>query len=57
MQETPSAGAPPAPAPWLARDAAALALVKVALGAWILHRGFTHVSDDDYARTVIAEQF
>ena len=27
------------------------------IGAWVLHQGFTHVSDDDYARTVIAEQF
>lgn len=38
---------------------AALALVaaKAAIGAWVLHQGFTHVSDDDYARTVISEQF
>ncbi|HEX8793149.1 MAG TPA: hypothetical protein VF765_19530 [Polyangiaceae bacterium] len=34
-----------------------LAAAKLALGAWVLHAGFTHVSDDDYARTVIAQQF
>ena len=38
-------------------DALALGLLKVAVGLWVLHQGFTHVSDDDYARTVIAEQF
>jgi len=38
-------------------DALVLAAAKLALGAWVLHAGFTHVSDDDYARTVIAEQF
>ncbi len=38
-------------------DAAVLCAVKLAVGAWILRRGFTHISDDDYARTVIAEQF
>jgi hypothetical protein len=37
-------------------DALVLALAKVAVGAWVLHQGFTHVSDDDYARTVIAQQ-
>jgi hypothetical protein len=31
--------------------------LKLALGAWVLHQGFSHVSDDDYARTVIAERF
>jgi hypothetical protein len=36
---------------------AVLCGLKIAVGAWVLHRGFTHVSDDDYARTVIAEQF
>jgi hypothetical protein len=41
----------------LTADALALAAAKLALGAWVLHAGFTHVSDDDYARTVIAEQF
>jgi hypothetical protein len=41
----------------LAFDAIALGLLKLAVGAWVLRGGFTHVSDDDYARTVIAEQF
>lgn len=40
-----------------ATDALVLAAAKLAIGAWVLHAGFTHVSDDDYARTVIAEQF
>jgi hypothetical protein len=40
-----------------AADALALVALKLALGAWILHTGFTHVSDDDYARTAIAEGF
>jgi hypothetical protein len=40
-----------------ALDALLLAVAKALVGAWILHLGFTHVSDDDYARTVIAEQF
>ena len=43
-------------AAWLI-DIAALCLLKAAIGAWILAMGFSHVSDDDYARTVIAEQF
>jgi hypothetical protein len=30
---------------------------KAAMGAWVLHAGFTHVSDDDYARVVIAQLF
>src|ERR1700720_407365 len=38
-------------------DLTLLFALKLAIGAWILHTGFTHVSDDDYARTVIAEQF
>jgi hypothetical protein len=38
-------------------DALALVLLKLAVGAAVLHAGFTHVSDDDYARTVIAQQF
>ena len=38
-------------------DALVLALLKLAIGALVLRAGFTHVSDDDYARTVIAEQF
>jgi hypothetical protein len=39
-----------------ALDALVLTVAKVAVGAWVLRQGFTHVSDDDYARTVIAEQ-
>jgi hypothetical protein len=38
-------------------DALALVLLKLTVGACVLHAGFTHVSDDDYARTVIAQQF
>ncbi len=38
-------------------DALALGTTKLAFGAWVLHTGFTHVSDDDYARTVIAAAF
>ena len=38
-------------------DVAALVAVKLALGLWLAHRGFSHVSDDDYARTVISELF
>jgi hypothetical protein len=38
-------------------DALALVLLKLAVGVAVLHAGFTHVSDDDYARTVIAQQF
>jgi hypothetical protein len=34
-----------------------LVALKLAVDAWILRAGFTHVSDDDYARTVIAQQF
>ena len=41
----------------LALDAVMLCALKLALGAWVLKLGFSHVSDDDYARTVIAEQF
>jgi hypothetical protein len=41
----------------LALDALGLCALKLAVGGWVLWRGFTHVSDDDYARTVIAEQF
>jgi hypothetical protein len=35
----------------------ALCALKAAVGYWVLAHGFTHISDDDYARTVIAEQF
>jgi hypothetical protein len=38
-------------------DVLALAVAKLALGALVLHMGFSHVSDDDYARVVIAERF
>jgi hypothetical protein len=38
-------------------DAALLALGKLAVGLYVLHLGFSHVSDDDYARTVISQQF
>jgi hypothetical protein len=41
----------------VALDALGLCAVKLAIGSWVLGHGFTHVSDDDYARTVIAEQF
>ncbi|MDP9001867.1 MAG: hypothetical protein M3O46_17340, partial [Myxococcota bacterium] len=38
-------------------DALGLCGLKLVIGLWVLHGGFTHVSDDDFARTVIAEQF
>jgi hypothetical protein len=38
-------------------DIALLAALKLAIGVSVLHAGFSHVSDDDYARSVIAEQF
>ena len=38
-------------------DAAAIVLLKVAISALVLRLGFSHVSDDDYARTVISERF
>ncbi|MGH7440815.1 MAG: hypothetical protein ACRENE_34475, partial [Polyangiaceae bacterium] len=41
----------------IARDAVALVAAKLAVSAWVLTHGFSHVSDDDYARTVIAQQF
>jgi hypothetical protein len=45
--------------PLLPRGAPSLGLIalKVAVSAWVVHLGFTHVSDDDYARVVIAETF
>jgi hypothetical protein len=43
--------------PFLAWDAVALAAAKLLVGAWVLHLGFTHVSDDDFSRVVISEQF
>lgn len=51
------APAPQAEASPIARDAVALVLAKLAVSAWVLTHGFSHVSDDDYARTVIAQQF
>jgi hypothetical protein len=38
------------------RDALALCAIKAGICACVLALGFSHVSDDDYARTVIAEQ-
>jgi hypothetical protein len=38
-------------------DLASLFALKIAAGAWVLGRGFSHVSDDDYSRVVIAEHF
>ncbi len=38
-------------------DAAVLALAKVAVSLCVLRLGFSHVSDDDFARTVIAQTF
>src|SRR5271163_1729963 len=38
-------------------DVAILWALKLAVGAYTLHAGFSHISDDDYARTTIAEQF
>ena len=38
-------------------DVAALSTAKALLAVWLLHRGFSHISDDDYSRVVIAELF
>ena len=38
-------------------DIATLCALKLAIGAWVLYLGFSHVSDDDFARTVIAQRF
>jgi hypothetical protein len=38
-------------------DALSLCVLKLVVSAWVLAQGFSHISDDDYARTVIAEQF
>lgn len=38
-------------------DIAALVALKLAVGAWVLRLGFSHVSDDDFARTVISQRF
>ncbi len=34
-----------------------LVALKCAVSAWALHVGFTHISDDDYARVTIAQAF
>jgi hypothetical protein len=47
----------PADSSGAAVDTAALLAVKLAVGACVLHLGFSHVSDDDYARTFIAQRF
>lgn len=41
----------------LGADAAALVVLKACIGALVLSSGFRAVSDDDYARTVIAQRF
>ena len=41
----------------LAVDIAVLCAVKLAIGAYVIRQGFSHISDDDYARSVIAERF
>ncbi len=38
-------------------DIAVLIALKLVIGGYVLFAGFSHVSDDDYARTVIAQQF
>jgi hypothetical protein len=38
-------------------DAVAITLAKIFIAVVAFHFGFTHVSDDDYARTVISERF
>jgi hypothetical protein len=42
--------------PWRV-DLASLLALKIAVGASVLCHGFSHVSDDDYSRVVIAEHF
>jgi hypothetical protein len=34
-----------------------LVALKVAVSAWVIHAGFTHISDDDYARVTLAQTF
>ncbi|HEV3188871.1 MAG TPA: hypothetical protein VGY54_00165 [Polyangiaceae bacterium] len=41
----------------VAIDIALLCAIKLSIGVYVLWLGFDHVSDDDYARTVVAEQF
>jgi hypothetical protein len=38
-------------------DLALLTVLKIAFALGVLHLGFSHVSDDDYARVVIAQRF
>ncbi|WP_394827030.1 hypothetical protein [Pendulispora albinea] len=38
-------------------DAVVVFALKVGFGVWLVARGLSHISDDDFARTVIAEQF
>jgi len=38
-------------------DVAGLCALKLVIGVWVLRLGFSHVSDDDFARTVISERF
>jgi hypothetical protein len=45
------------PEPSRSIDAAAITLAKIFIALVAFHFGFTHVSDDDYARTVISERF
>ncbi len=40
-----------------ASDVSLLVVAKALVGLWVLRLGFTHVSDDDYARVVIAQLF
>ena len=49
--------APAAAPPLSVRDLALTALAKAAIGASVLAAGFEAVSDDDYARVVIAEEW
>ncbi|HEX7664750.1 MAG TPA: hypothetical protein VF407_09570 [Polyangiaceae bacterium] len=39
------------------RGAALVFIAKIVVSIWVLDAGFSHVSDDDYARAVISEQF
>ncbi|MGO9000126.1 MAG: hypothetical protein ACLQVI_42910 [Polyangiaceae bacterium] len=41
----------------VAIDVPLLFAAKMAVGLYVLSAGFTHVSDDDYARVVIAQEF
>ena len=41
----------------LAVDLGLVFAAKAAVGLYVLHAGFSHISDDDFARVVIAQQF